>query len=848
MTPRLTSADLLYEPLIAQYLGPGFVEREWLVSRVEQHFADPDCRFVLLSGGPGTGKSAFLAWLSRRHALSPRYFLRRLSSHPLASGDASSLLLSIGHQLAVLRPDMMRADLDVQVEQTVGQVAAGGHVVGVRVGVLHISPFQRTAVQVEQQADHVEGTVVGFEIERMIVDPRLNDLGTLQNLALLEPAIRLAAQDPTGLVVVLIDAVDELRYQFAGRGDILQWLAECPELPANLRIVVSCRPDRQLLHRFRLAQADRLREETIEPSAAEVTADLIVYAESVLDDPALAGVRRMSTRRLAEHARGSFLYLVLWARGLRDAVNDGDETRIAALTDLSVLPTGLDGIYEYFLTLVRDAVRQREGRAWTRAWKYVYRPLLAVLAVAQAPLSERHLLLLADLERPDLAEALTDLEQFLIEDQNGIRLYHLTVAEFLADPRRNRDDWFVDAEESHQRIAERLIDEHGAAWSACEDEYALTHTVTHLVAAGSTGPLTGLLSAPEFGVAKAHKIGVDAMLLDYVAANAALPDNAELAAGLTKTLAQLVNEGVPNVADTLQAVVSYRRDAAELNERVLNRLSDPAYLEQSIENTTSRAAALIAFSQGQATRLRRAGDLDEARRILVQAVSGEDITSVTSAKQRSTLCYELGYLDFLYGDTEQARDWFRRSIEAAEEAGERTSAYISRLVNARVGLLNGSVPAEEYLATVEEASAYFSDPDVAGPHVARWLMAVQGYLLDLALWTENTELIATQLRVLAEDSWIQQTGRHDIVQKHRARAAAITGDWAESIALFEALLAEAPPHQEELARELYYYGRALLGSGDAAEAREVWERGLRTPDNAANWPWKPKISTSIAQL
>jgi tetratricopeptide (TPR) repeat protein len=294
--------------------------------------------------------------------------------------------------------------------------------------------------------------------------------------------------------------------------------------------------------------------------------------------------------------------------------------------------------------------------------------------------------------------------------------------------------------------------------------------------------------------------------------------------------------------------MGYRHDAAELNEQVLNQLSDPTYLEQSIPDKTSRAAALIAFSQGQATRLRRAGNLDEARRILVQAVSGKDITGVTSAKQRSTLCYELGYLDFLYGNAEQAREWLRRSIEAAEEAGEQTGAYISRLVDARVGLLSGSVSAEKYRATNEEAFGYFVNPDVAGPHVARWLMTVQAQLLDLALWTRDTELIATQLRVLEEDPWIQQTGRHDIVQKHRARAAAVTGDWAESIALFEALLAEAPSHQEELARELYYYGQALLGSGDAAQAREVWERGLQTPDNAANWPWKPKIRTSIAQL
>jgi tetratricopeptide (TPR) repeat protein len=853
VTDRLSPSDLLYEPLIAQYLGPGFVERTWLAGRVEQHFQDPECRFVLLTGGPGTGKSAFLAWLSRRHALSPRYFLRRLSSHPLASGDASSLLLSIGHQLAVLRPEMMSADLDVSVEQSAGHVAPEGRVVGVRVGILHISPFQHTAIQVEQHADVVEGEVVGYEIGRMVADPRLTDIGNLQNLALLEPAVRLAAKDPAGLVVVLIDALDELRFQFGGRGDIVEWLAECPELPRNLRIVVTCRPDRQLLQRFRLAQADRLREETIEPATHEVTGDLVLYAESVLSDPLLAGIRNVNPQRVAARAQGSFLYLVLWARGLRDAVQDGDHALVAALTDLAELPTGLAGIHEYFLALVRDTVRQREGQSWTRVWKRVYRRLLGVLAVAQASLSAEQLMRLGDLEdeREDVMDALNDLDQFLVEDEHGIRLYHLTLAELLVDTRRTRDDWHVDASQNHQRIAAELIAEHGGSWPACEDDYALGHTATHLVAAvqgGSrraAGMLTELLGDPGFGLAKSLRLGVPAMLRDYLAANAVLPGDPDIAAGLAATLAQLVDQGVPDLSDTLHAYVGYRPDAAELNKQVLGLLSDPDHLARFVTDGTARASALIAFSHGQATRLRRTGELEQARQILVRAVSDKDLSAMTSPRLRSPICYELGYLDFLFGEPAKALEWFEQSVAAAQDAGNPVGAQISRLVALRVGLLSGAVSPAAYREAHEEALAYFTGPDADGPHAARWVMNIHAQLLDLGLWTGDTELIESSLRFLEEDPWIRENKRDDILLKYRARAAAATGAWTEARALFETLLDGAPAHQEELARDLYYYGGALAGAGDTAAAREAWERGLRCPDGAANWPWQPKIEAAL---
>ena len=133
----------------------------------------------------------------------------------------------------MLRPELMRVDLDVEVTQAVGRVPEAGRVVGARVGLLHISPFQHTAVQVAQQVEGAEGSVVGFEIERMVADARRNDVGNLQHLALIEPAVRLAAADPGAMVVLCIDSVDELRRQGrdVGRTDILEWLADCPELP-----------------------------------------------------------------------------------------------------------------------------------------------------------------------------------------------------------------------------------------------------------------------------------------------------------------------------------------------------------------------------------------------------------------------------------------------------------------------------------------------------------------------------------------------------------------------------------------------------------------------------------------
>lgn len=876
---RLDRATLLSEHVLAEYRGPDFVERHWLAERLAGHLADPDCRFVLVSGGPGTGKSALFAWLLEFQPLAPRYFLRRLDNHPLASGDARSVLISVGHQLAVLRPEIMRADVDVRIAQHVGTVAPGAKVVGARIGELAVSPFHHTAIQVEQQADAVDGMVIGLDVDRMVADARLADLGNLQGLALLEPARRLADGDPDAIIVVFVDALDELRYRWhtsGGREDVLDWLAQCPELPPNVRIVLSSRPDPVLLQRFRIAQRSRLREETIEPSAAEVRHDLLTYVDRLLAEPgfSLPGsgfAGRGFAAELVSRAQGSFLYLSLWGNELRRLVRIGDQDRVRALTDLRVLPDGLDGIYGYFLVVLRDAVRHREGWGWSRVWETVYRPILGVLSVAQASLDVDSLLRLANPRGSARAarQALAELAQLLHEDGTGIRLCHFSLAEYLlsTDPARAGDDWTVDAAENHYDIATRLVDRHAGRWQECTDDYALQHAASHLVEAIRAADrsddrpattLTGLLADRDFGAAKSHRVGLGAMLGDYVAAHLVLParEHAHLADGLAAVYAQLIGDAVPDLADTLHAVIGYRTDTREFNKQVLGRLTDPDYLARTVPPGVDWDAALVAFSHGEATRLRRVGDadsLDQARDLLLRAATAaEEAGDRISLRKRGALYYDLAYLSFLRGELDPADEWFARSVEVSEQADNPVGAHISRLVWLRVRLLRGTVTASEYRSAHESALAYFTSDDATGPHVARWVRNVHAQLLDLALLTDDTELARHQLELIEDHPWADQVGRPDLVVKLQARVAAMTGESARAITLFADYLADhlTDPLSpvEELSRDLYYYGRALADSGDLSAARHIWELGLRTPDHAANWPWKPRIAEAVAAL
>jgi hypothetical protein len=175
-----------FSDLITRYTAD-FVGRGWLVKQVNNLLDDPDCRFVVLTGGPGVGKTAFLAHLAATHPQWPRYFIRRDSKDLLRPGDAKTFLLTIGVQLVTLYPHLFQPEnLEVVVRQRIGDVEAGGEATAARIEDLRASPFYQVALLVEQEIQRVEGEATALEIGRLVSESRWLEMQDLQYLGLLD--------------------------------------------------------------------------------------------------------------------------------------------------------------------------------------------------------------------------------------------------------------------------------------------------------------------------------------------------------------------------------------------------------------------------------------------------------------------------------------------------------------------------------------------------------------------------------------------------------------------------------------------------------------------------------------
>ena len=531
----LPADEILFRNVAQAYVaGPRFVRRDWLAIEVQQQLDRQECRFVLLTGEPGSGKSSFIAQLSQDNPSWPVFFTRRDQRTGMGETSARSFLLRVGLQLAALWPELFDLEqIRIDVTQVVGSTEQSSEMVGVRVERIRASPFHQTVVRISQQVQQAGGSLTGLSVGEWIADPRLIELDDLQEMALLRPARSLARLAPQERIVILVDALDELMFG-DHEGNLLDWLANGPPLPANVRMVLSSRPTQHRLDVLIARRAEALYRVPLAAEDVRVRADVTSYAALLVRPPAIAAALRETGRsadafiaELAERADGNIGYTAALGRAFDNALA-GPERRmlLEQLLRLDRLPDDIGGLFAFFLRLIqngpgRSSIKVTDpatGRiALLEGWSELYQPILALLSVGLQPLTldQVHGLGNSLASRGQVAQAISWLEQFLDRAGDGYRLYHVTFAEFLTSAETRNDpvttDLWVDAGGEHRRLANAMV---GEGWpeTTWQDSpepreqgrraYARFHYVTHLFLAEEFDTLARVIEEGGYGRGK----------------------------------------------------------------------------------------------------------------------------------------------------------------------------------------------------------------------------------------------------------------------------------------------------------------------------------------------------------
>lgn len=452
----------------------GFSGRGWVLEAVGRWLTDPNGqRIFLLTGDPGTGKTAVAARIVQLHegdpaagsvpglgqgALAAWHFCQAGRDETLSPRE---FVESLAQQLANRFPDYRRA---------LEQQGATQY---------HIAPMVHVDGDVQAGGQAIGGQ---FDVRIQILS---GDARPLFDQMLRRPLRQLYAAGQRTPVTILVDSLDEALW-FDPDSNIAQILRLVEDFPPQVRFLMTCRANNRRVF------------ELVGPPTLDLIADAPPGVDEVRGyaQGRLAGMPEPACSQLAERiaqmSKGNFLYA---RHVLREIESAGLDAAGAALLEL---PDSLEDVY-------RQSIKRGLAATPTR-WHDAYRPLLGLIAVARGDgLKRTRLIEVTGLAEDVADDVLATCSEYLVggEDEQPYRIYHQSFRDFLLNDR----EYGVVAHERHAALARFLELRFGGSWTSCSDDYALRYTAAHWAEAALLAEpkreervraLVGLLGQPSF--------------------------------------------------------------------------------------------------------------------------------------------------------------------------------------------------------------------------------------------------------------------------------------------------------------------------------------------------------------
>jgi RNA binding exosome subunit len=521
-----------------------FIGRKWVFESIQSWLDDPKGdRFFLLTGEPGSGKTAIAARLTQ-------FAQGAQACSEFEGGFLQAVHFCSARDSVWIDPKEFARSLALQLAQSVPQFAEALVEVSKDPGgkeiIIEVKQDIGSAIQSQVKGVVIENlTLSGISGQEAFTQVVVNPLKQIQGESFSKP------------LTILVDSLDEA-LTHDGKSTIVDLFSKLPP-SLKVRFILTSRDEARVRNVIKGAKRLLLSDpEHIQQNREDVKA--YVKARLGKDEVLVTQLESLELSQrekyietITHKSDGNFLYV----RFLLDAIASGQRS----ITDLEGLPQGLDELYYESLERVISLDPRKD-------WFEDYAPLMGVLLAAQESLNLKQLKAFTGQRETFINNCLNNLQQFLDkiklqEDEYEYRIYHQSIADFLGkrslllDGETSENLYYLSIPEQHELIVNAYVSDGQALHTRIRsDLYFWNHFPYHLDRAGKTTELRQLLLNFSWLAAKLDATNIHALISDY----SFLPDDTDL---------QLMQSALQLVENTLA------KDKSQLSGQLLGHIVSP---------------------------------------------------------------------------------------------------------------------------------------------------------------------------------------------------------------------------------------------------------------------------------
>lgn len=302
--------------------------------------------------------------------------------------------------------------------------------------------------------------------------------------------------------------------------------------------------------------------------------------------------------------------------------------------------------------------------------------------------------------------------------------------------------------------------------------------------------------------------------------------------------------------EDLHAFLAFRKDT-QLYKDLLKSGTQLLKANRHRTSTNALQRLYLGMRARQGNLLRRAGQLKVASRLLLTIE--QELSKFGQSAELSRVEYDLGYIDYLDGNLDEAAHRVMKSAQTARRSGNEVGYCISACVAANIDWLIGMRQGDGAAATrrmhkvLNASIKVFESRKFEDTTSERWVMNVYAHRFNLAYRAGDLAQACKLASLLETDPWLKGFGDDVSVERCSARLNLLEGQYLEGAKRLEALALKRLKKsnaEEALAEDFMDAGFGYRLAGNEPMAQKMWDMAKQLPKSYGNHYWQTVISAT----